>query len=375
MIIGIDASNIKSGGGLKHLVQILSYVDQVNLDFDKVIIWSSQITLEKIKDKNIIEKKTNFWINKTIFHSFIWHFFFFPNEIRKNKCDILFLPGSTLVKTNIPIISMNQNLLPFSWNEIWKFGFSFFSIKLLLLRVTQIICFKISKGIIFLSTYSKNLIEHLIDISNSKRTVIPHGIEDDFYLPPKVQKDIKLYSKNNPYKLLYVSHIWPYKNHLNVLTAVSILRKEGIYIEIHLVGGAHKASLKKLNKEILKLDPLSCFVFLHGEIDNVIQFYHHADGFIFGSSCEAYGQILTEAMMSGLPVICSNKSSAPEIVGDAAIYFNPDDLQELVVNLRKFLISFNSRSEIAKIGSQNVQNLTWYSAAIKTFSFISENCK
>ena len=374
MIIGIDASNIKLGGGLRHLVQILFYVDKVNSKFDKVIVWSSKKTLEKIKKKNIIEKKTNFWINKTIFHSFIWRWFIFPSELRQNKCDVLFLPGSTLVKTNIPIVSMNQNLLPFSGDEIIKFGVSFFLIKFLILRFSQIICFKRSRGIIFLSDYSKKVIEKNINISNKKLSIISHGIENDFLLTPRTQKNIKLYTKDNPFKLLYVSHIWPYKNHLNIIRAVSILKKEGFHIKIDLVGGSNKNSLQKLNKEILKLDPSRLFISYFGQSDNIIEFYHNADGFIFGSSCEAFGQILTEAMKSGLPVICSNKSSIPEIMGDAAVFYNPHDLNELIVNLRSFLMSSNIRNKIATKGFKKVQNLTWLDTARKTFSFITENC-
>ena len=193
MIIGIDASNIKSGGGLRHLVQIASYIDEIDAKVEKVIIWSSNSTLKNIKIKNKIEKKTSNWLNKSILHRIIWNFFILPSELKSNNCNILFLPGASIVNTNIPVVSMVQNQLPFSWEQIKKFGFSYFFFKLILLRYSQIICFKKSRGLIFLSETSKNAMENYIDFSTKEVIVIPHGIEYKFKKKPNVQKDIQLW--------------------------------------------------------------------------------------------------------------------------------------------------------------------------------------
>lgn len=375
MIIGIDASNIKTGGGLRHLVQIASYIDEIDAKVEKVIIWSSNSTLKKIKIKNKIEKKTSNWLNKSILHRIIWNFFILPSELKSNNCNILFLPGASIVNTNIPVVSMVQNQLPFSWEQIKKFGFSYFFFKLILLRYSQIICFKKSRGLIFLSETSKNAMENYIDFSTKEVIVIPHGIEYKFKKKPNVQKDIQLYSKKNPYKLLYVSHIWPYKNHLNVVNAVHSLRCQGFPITIDLVGDYYKPSFKTLIKEIKKLDPNEDFIFYRGSSNKIETFYHQSDGFIFASSCETYGQILTEAMMSSLPILCSNQSALPEILGDAGCYFDPEDLMNLTDTLKKFLLSKKLRTVIASRALKKIDHLNWNENAKKTFSFICKNYK
>ena len=373
MIIGIDASNIKSGGGLRHLIQIVSYINKINVKVEKVILWSSSDTHKQIKNKKKLVKKTSYWLNKSILHRIIWNIFILPAELKLNKCDILFLPGASIVNTKIPIVSMVQNQLPFSWENIKKFGFSTFFFKLILLRYSQTICFKKSRGLIFLSETSKNAMRNFLDFSKKEVIVIPHGIENSFKKKPNLQKNIRYYSKTNPYKLLYVSHIWPYKNHLNVIKAVHELRCQGFPITIDLVGGYYKPSFITLKTEIKKLDYNEEFIFYRGSSNKIETFYHQSDGFIFASSCETYGQILTEAMMSSLPILCSNQSALPEILGDAGCYFDPDDLIDLTDTIKKFLLSKKLRTVIASRGRKKIEHLNWNENAKKTFSFIYKN--
>ena len=181
--------------------------------------------------------------------------------------------------------------------------------------------------------------------------------------------------KKNPYKLLYVSHIWPYKNYLNVVNAVHSLRCQGFPITIDLVGDYYKPSFKTLIKEIKKLDPNEDFIFYRGSSNKIETFYHQSDGFIFASSCETYGQILTEAMMSSLPILCSNQSALPEILGDAGCYFDPEDLMNLTDTLKKFLLSKKLRTVIASRALKKIDHLNWNENAKKTFSFICKNYK
>ena len=375
MIVGVDASNIKSGGGLNHLLQNIYHVDKIDVKIEKIFIWAPSNTLIKIKNNNKVYKKTNNWINRSFLPRVFWNYFILPKELTKQKCNVLFSPGATMVNTKLPIVSMVQNELPFSWDNMKKFGISLFFCKLFLLRIYQIRCFKKSNGLIFLSENSKNSLRKFIDLSKKKIAIIPHGVDKSFYKKPKIQKPITSYSKKNPFRLLYVSDLWPYKNHLNVIKAVATIRMEGFPVTIDLVGDYYKPYYEIIKKEILKLDFNNQFIFFKGKSNEVKFFYHNSDGFIFASSCETFGQILTEAMMSGLPILCSDKSAMPEIIRNSALYFNPENENNLIVNLKKFLISERLRTKICFGVNKKAEKWTWSNNARKTFSFINENCK
>ena len=65
----------------------------------------------------------------------------------------------------------------------------------------------------------------------------------------------------------------------------------------------------------------------------------------------------------------------PEIIKNFTLYFNPEDEQELIMNLRKFIMSKELRSRISLQSNRGISDLTWNENSRKTFSFISENCK
>ena len=374
MKIGIDASNIVSGGGLNHIVELLSNYELQNNKIKEIIIWSSNNLLEKIPNNTTIIKKTNIFLNSSKLLRFFWQIFILPKQLKYNQCDVIFLPGGTFVPTVIPKISMCQNLLPFSWFEIKRFGISFFAFKLVIIRFMQSISFLNADGVIFLSDYSKNRILKEINIKDKKIKIIPHGVNSIFFKNLKKQKSIDQFSFSKPFKFLYVSHLWPYKNHLTILKSIAILRNKGFPITIDLVGGSYSNTLKAIKNESKKLDPNNEFIFYNGlsTTKNLVSFYHKSDGFIFGSSCETFGQIITEAMMSGLPIICSEKSSMQEVLKESSLYYNPFDTNDLVKTIKLYLSSKEIRQNLSIKGHKEIQHFMWSKCSKNTFTFFLE---
>ena len=373
MVVGIDASNIMAGGGLIHLKEILSHNQFSGRKIEKVVIWASAKTLKTLPNKYNIIKVSNFFTNNNILLRLFWQVFILQFEIKKNNCDVLFLPGATFVLTKVPKISMCQNLLPFMWKEIFRFGISFYTIKLIILRLFQTLSFLNSDGIIFLSDYSRKYIFKKINLKSKKSIIIQHGVNDKFYQKVKKQLSIDYYSKTNPYKFLYVSDIWPYKNHLILIQCVANLRNQGYPVSLDLIGGGLVSGIKKLKNKIKKLDPKSEFIFYGGEkkINEIIKFYHKTDGFVFNSSCETFGQILTEAMLSGLPIICSEETSMPEILGDSYFYCNPFNSISITKAFQDLMLSTSKRRQVSNLSQNNAKKLTWLKCSKETFSFIS----
>lgn len=374
MILGIDASNIRTGGGLTHLVEILTNIDAENLGFSKIVVWSSKRTLSVIPDKEYIIKKSNLLISFSSLTTFLWQLFYMAHAAKKEACDLVFAPGGTFVSGFKPFVTMSQNMLPFEKNEALRFETPFFRFKLWLLNKTQSYSFEKSEGIIFLTAYAKNVIEKSCSIKNKKKTIIPHGINPSFIQEPKMQKEISEYNKENPFRILYVSIVTAYKHQWNVVEAISLLRQEGYPVALDLIGSATKDGFRRLNKKISEVDPSNEFVTYHGfiEYDLISSYYKASDAFVFASSCENLPNILNEAMAAGLPIACSDRGPMPEILADGGFYFNPENVNSIVSSIKKLLINAKLRQKKAEIGHNYSSRYDWKDCSIKTFHFLRD---
>ena len=156
MILGIDASNIHVGGGLTHLKEILRSVDIENHEIKKIVIWSSENTLNEIEERHWLKKCSEPVMEKNYLQRALWQHKKLNIKLTEEKCDILFVPGVAFTTKFRPVVTMSQNLLPFELTEIKRFGLSLTTFKLLLLRFSQSRSFKKSNGIIFLTQFAQN---------------------------------------------------------------------------------------------------------------------------------------------------------------------------------------------------------------------------
>ena len=212
--------------------------------------------------------------------------------------------------------------------------------------------FKNSQGLIFLSQHSKSLIENLIDISNSKKKIIHHGLNKIFLNSPKIQKDIKTFDFKNPFKVIYVSTIDFYKHQTNVIEAIGKLRDiTGWQININFIGPANNNALKNFKKKAKLWDSKKEWIHYSGQIsyDNIAKAYYKSDLALIASSCETFGMSLLESIASGLPIACSNYGPFIEILGEAGVYFDPEDQFSICNSLLKLIGSTSLRAKNAKI--------------------------
>ena len=178
---------------------------------------------------------------------------------------------------------------------------------------------------------------------------------------------------NKPFEILYLSIIDVYKHQCNVADGVAILRNQGIPVNIRFVGPAYAPALKKLLAKIEKLDPKSEFIHYDGKVDhnylpNILQ---KADMFLFASSCENMPNVLLEGMAAGLPIACSNLGPMPEVLGNAGIYFNPEDSVNISEVVGKFIVSAELRNQNAQMSFELARKYSWDTCASQTFQFLN----
>ena len=373
-ILGIDASNISTGGGLTHLVELLNAANPTSYGFKKVVIWSSKSTLSCIKNHSWLKKCFHKSLDKNLLNRVFWQKYYLNDELNNENCNLLFVPGGSFVTSFRPIITISQNLLPFELKEIYRYGLSFLTLKFLLLRYSQTKSFKNADGVIFLTKYAQKRVIDQIGLISANQTVIPHGLDSRFFVKQKKYLPLTAFSLNKLIKVIYVSSIEPYKHQLNVLDAISILRNKGIPVALDLIGQSNKANLIQLKNKINEVDPDENFVRYYGEVahSKIKDYYDNADIAIFASSCETFGQILIEGMASGLPTACSNMSAMSEILGDSGIYFDPLDPYSIANNLKILIESQELRLKNGSSSIIKAKKYSWSNCADQTFNFLRQ---
>lgn len=374
MRLGIDASNLRGGGGVTHLIELLRAADPLAHGFSQVIVWSGQATLSRIKDRPWLVKSHQQLLDKSLLHRAFWQIFRLSMLARETKCNVLFVPGGSFAGDFQPTVTMCRNLLPFEWRELRRYGWSGITLKLMLLRWTQSRSFRNANGLIFLTKYAQNVVMQVIRPNSGETTIVSHGINDRFFRSPHDQLSIDQYSVDRPFRILYVSIVDMYKHQWLVAEAVAWLRQAGFPIRLDLVGPAFPHALKRLRRTLDRIDPTGEFVQYSGAVPypELHVRYTDADLCVFASSCENMPNILLEAMAAGLPIACSNRGPMPELLGDAGVYFDPENPQDIARALRELIGSPELRKEKARASFERSKTYSWERCTRETFGFLTE---
>jgi glycosyltransferase involved in cell wall biosynthesis len=375
MHLAIDASNIRQGGGITHLSQLLSVAKPDETGVNQVTVWACKETTAQLPTKQWLTKLSPPWTEAGMMRRFWGQQIQLGQEMSDRGCDALFSPGGTVpLFKYFPLVTMSQNMLPFEPEEAIRFGrWSWMRLKMWMLRQSQGRSFKNADGLIFLTQYARDQINRSLCNIKSVQALIPHGIEPRFAAQPKHQRPIYEYSLKQPFTFLYVSILMPYKHQIKVAEAVSMLRAAGVPVKIRFVGSTWGNYGQEFRKTLQQLDPLEEFLIWSGEMpfSDLHHEYQNADAFVFASSCENLPNIMIEAMSAGLPIACSKRGPMPEVLGNAGVYFDPLQTQDIAIAMRTLMHDADLRTELANQAKVLSQEYSWHQCAKDTFEFIA----
>lgn len=370
MRIGIDATNIRAGGGLTHLTEMLKAAQPDRHGVDRVVVWGGAPTLERLPERSWLETETLaeppgrmpgrlFWQQQQL------------SKLARERCDLLFVPGGTFTGSFRPYVVMSQNLLPFEPVERARFGLSWPGLRYRMLERSQTAAFRRAAGVIFLTETARRTVTARTGPLSARVAVVPLGIADRFAREPRARREI---TPERPFRWLYVSIVNLYKHPWHVVDAVAALRSAGRSIALDLVGPAYPPALARLEQTIAQADPAGEFVRYRGPLPyaELADAYHEADGFVFASSCENMPNILVEAMASGLPIACSDRGPMPEVLGDAGLYFDPEEPSQIARAMERLMDDPALREGCARRAHERAQIYSWARCADETFAFLSE---
>jgi len=373
LVVGVDATNLRRGGGVTHLVALLGAANPEKHGIDRVIVWGGKQTLAKLPNSSWLEKVNPVSLDCRFPRRIWWQKYQLSRAARDAQCDVLFVPGGSYAGSFKPIVTMSRNLLPFEWQELYRYGKSLLMLRLLLLRFIQTRSFRRADGVLFLTEYAKNSVQNVTGALAGDTAIIPHGIAPAFKSKPRTQRAITECTESDPFRLLYVSIIDVYKHQWKVVRAVNAIRQEGFPLALELVGPAYQPALNRLQAAIRECDPEGVWIRYRGSVhhDALQDIYKNADLGIFASSCENMPNILLEKMAAGLPIACSIRGPMPEILGDAGVYFDPENTEEIKEAVRELISRPDLRTKKAEGGFSRAKKFTWKRCADQTFAFLS----
>jgi glycosyltransferase involved in cell wall biosynthesis len=199
-----------------------------------------------------------------------------------------------------------------------------------------------SDAVIVTSRFVQARAMELLAIEESRVHVIPLGVDHTLFSPSNETRE--------PF-LLYPARSWPHKNHARLLEAFVLLRSDLPQLRLVLTGGGLE-ELGLLPAGVERLGIVSP--------EELASLYRTAACLVFPSLYEGFGLPPLEAMASGCPVAASSAGAIPEICGDAAIYFDPEDPDAIANGVREALALAD---ELREAGIARASAFTWEATA------------
>jgi len=229
--------------------------------------------------------------------------------------------------------------------------------------------------IITISQFSKNEIIKYLKYPEDKIHIVPDGVDRSFYFKnPNKNVLSKLNLSNDKKIVLYVGSEEPRQNVDKLIKAFAKLKKKEPEVKLLKIGtpnlyGMREKLLKLINDLNLQGD-----VIFTGFIpeEDLPKWYNAADLLVYPCAYAGFGLPPLEAMACGTPVITSNTTSLPEVVGDAGIMVNPNNINELADKMHEVLTNNGLREDMTKKGLKRAKMFNWNESAKKTMKIYED---
>jgi len=374
MKIAINASILDdkpSGLGIYTFYIINELYNLINKSEDELIIYTSCPNyfkvINNIKIKQIPVNTQPKYGKSGAVKRFLWNQLKLIKDIDKEKVDILYSPthhGSLFYNNQIVTI---HDLLPIHFNY-----------KDSLQRILQTNYFKYvlpailkkARKIVTVSDCTKNDIIKFFKISEDKIIRIYNGYDNRKLYYRKNAKNY-IYEKYQIRNyLLAVGASYPHKNYDTLIKATSLISDKNTSLIIAGGRNEYRNYLKKLTRELNLADKVLFIDYVSQE--DLPYFYSAAKCLVYPSLYEGFGLPPLEAMACGCPVITSNTSSLPEVVGDAGVMINPYSIEEIAKAIDMVLSNENLRKEMIEKGLKQAQEFSWRKTAEEIYKVIKE---
>ncbi len=306
---------------------------------------------------------------------------FFPFILWKAKLDLIHFPHFNVpIFTNVPFVVTIHDLIltRFPSRRASMLPAAFYWLKQAAYRLVIRAAIIRARAVITVSEFTRQDIIDQFGADPKKLIVTYEGVadldkDDSEQINSATGTILSGLKIASPF-LLYVGNAYPHKNLEKLLSVFAVLRKRRPDLSLVMVGKddyfyqrvKQKANQLGLWNEDREINA----VIFPGYVSdsNLKSLYKQALFYVFPSFYEGFGLPPLEAMAHGCPVASSNQASLPEIIGEAAMYFNPYDEAEMIEKLDMFVENENLRLDLIEKGYERIKNFSWQKCASETLS-------
>ena len=298
----------------------------------------------------------------------LWEQFVLPLQLKRYHIDLVHSPGyfSPLLVSCRSVTTIHDLNFIYARNSFSRAGY-------LVWRLMVPPSARHTDKIITVSQSSKRDIVKLLDLAPERVQVIYEAVPD--IRPDRWRQSLVDFSQygicDQPIVSVASSH--PHKNLPRLIEAYNILvRSYGLKNQLVLVG--HRRAHAGLLETMIEQLGLEGKVILTGYVPDahLQELYSRAILFVFPSLYEGFGLPILEAMTNGIPVVCSGVSSLPEVAGDAALFFDPYDVNDIAMKMYQVLQDLDLRQELISKGYENVKRFSWEQTARQTIGIYKD---
>ena len=293
----------------------------------------------------------------------IWFEIKLPRALKKHRIDLFYSPdGYCSLRTKVPQVAVihdinfehNPKDLPKLIGTYLRYFFPKFAKK--------------AKHIITVSEYSKSDIQQTYKITPEGISVIPNSSNHVFKeISLSERTKIKATWTQGLDYFLFVGSLHPRKNVQRLIHAFEIIAAENKEILLVIVGTKMwRSSTLKIPSS---LDDRIIFTG-HLPLEELAGIMGSALALTYVPYFEGFGIPLVEAMKCGVPILAANTTSLPEVAGNAAIYCNPFDTEEIAEGMRQLLTNKSLREELSQVGLKRAELFSWDASAEKVWTIL-----
>lgn len=294
-----------------------------------------------------------------------WEHFILPIRLMKKGIDVFHGPASLIPfrRDHYQVVVTIHDLVAFLFPETIPLKYGAYMRYLLRQAVKR------ANKIISVSHHTRQDLIEILKVPSEKIVVI-HEAPSPIFRPYDRNKVRTLLKERYGIKKKYIYHlgnIEPRKNLIVLLQAFTRVCQE-LGTEYQLVVSGQKGWLIRSLSHFLKNYPMRDQVLFTGYVpmEDLPLLMNGAEIFVFPSLYEGFGLPVLEAMSCGTPVISSNRSSIPEIVGSAGVLIDPTDVQELAHRIVYLLRNGEERRRLSLLGKDQAARFSWEEVARKT---------
>lgn len=373
--IGIDLHNIRDGGGVNYITNLLSVADPKKHGFSELHLFGAPSLLGNLPKSSAIRHHPVALLERRLHWRLSYAAFGLPRALRRAGCDLLYAPGGVVVSGFRPYATISRNMMPFS-PDLWAlYPPGPDRLRLSLLHHVHKRSFAGAQAMIYLTETACESVERLLGGAAARRPVaiIPHGVNQALFKSRPSELRERPFDPAGPVELIYCSRLEPYKHQLQVMEAVMALRPRYPQLRMTFVGWANPVYEAEVRAGMARYDPDGQIFHYPGSVPNseLPALYAQCHLMVFASACENLPNTLIEAMAANLPVISSSADPMPEIGGEACLYFDPKDPYSIAACLERALNDYEATLARARAGLARSADYAWDRCAAATFAFLT----